>query len=259
MREISETVEENKTKGQKIKIYCSHCTSNTNHEVLQSIDTEGSELIHIDYGTIDWSDNYQIVKCQGCDSITFRHLNWVSENVQQIGEDEWEDGYTEYLYPERSINTREQKPFDNLPRGILRIYSETANCYNNDSRILCAAGLRAIIEGICSDQGVKTGPIFEEDGITPKMNKDGKTPARSSNLQGKIAGLHEKGILTQQNANMLHEYRFLGNGAIHALRLPTKDVLGLAMDIIEHMLESLYVIPDKAEDLRNKRVSNRKK
>jgi len=258
MREITEKVEENKTKGHKIKIYCSQCNSITNHIVMQSIDVEEEEVIDTHYG-IDSKDHYQIVKCQGCDSITFRHQNWCSENMFQISQDEWEDGNTEYLYPERSIHTRALKPFKNLPRRISKIYSETTNCFNKDFRILCAAGLRAIIEGICSEQGIKDGPIFLEDGVTQKLKRDGITPVRSESLQGKIAGLHEKGILTKSSANMLHEYRFLGNDAIHDLQLPTKDVLGLAIDIVEHMLESLYVIPDKAEDLRIKRVKQSKK
>jgi hypothetical protein len=256
MSQRIEQIEDNKTKGQKIKVFCSDCETSTNHEVMQSVDVAGSERFYRDetddssYESLDWIDNYQVIRCQGCDLITFRHLSWFSED---------DNDETEYLYPDRSVNTRIEKGFNNLPRQLLRIYRETVDCYNNDSRILCAAGLRAIIEGICSEQNVKDGHIFKADRITPVLGKDGITPVRSESLAGKIAGLYEKNILTKASADILHEHRFLGNDAIHELQLPTREVLGLAMDIIEHMLEDLYEIPEKAEDLRRKRVMQMKK
>lgn len=258
MGKTHENIEINKTKGEKIREYCNQCNSSTNHEVMQSIDVDASQILTQNGDGIEWTDNYQIIKCQGCDLISFRHLNWFSENMQQIGEDEWEDGKTTYLYPERSANIRIEKDFSHLPRLLRRIYSETVNCYNSDSRILCAAGIRAIIEGICSDQKVQDGPVVKQDG-TLVLKEDGVTPIRNKSLAGKIDGLHEKGILTKASAEILHEHRFLGNEAIHELHVPTKEVLGLAMDIIEHMLNDLYEIPDKAEYLRKKRTSQVKK
>lgn len=249
MGKVTQKIEANKSQGHRVKVYCERCNLATNHEVLQSVDIEGSED-YSRYGSIDWNNKYQIIQCQGCDTVSFRHLNWCSENMYQIGEDEWENGETEYLYPNRSPDTRSEKTFNNLPRFIHRIYSETVECYNDNSRILCAAGLRAIIEGICSDQNVNDGPVDE-------ITKDGIQIKRRSNLEGKIYGLHEKDILTKASADILHEHRFLGNEALHQLQVPTKVVLGLALDIIEHMLENLYEIPDLAEDLRKKREKMR--
>lgn len=257
MSEPTLKIENNKTQGQTIKVYCSQCKLSTNHEVMQSVDIEDSTSVRDEgvlYGTIDWTDAYQIIKCQGCDSISFRNLNWCSENIQQISEDEWENGETEYLYPERSADNRSEREFSMLPGSLRRIYREVVDCYNRDSRILCAVGLRAIIEGICSSQNITKGPLFQDDGITPKLRTNGSTPVRRNTLEGKINGLHEKGILTKISANALHEHRFLGNDAVHELQLPTKKVLGLALDIVEHMLDALYGIPDKAEDLRRIRT-----
>ena len=257
MTNTTEKIESNKTKGQKIKVFCSQCSLLTNHEVMQSVDVAGNQVIsyggYEEYG-IAWKNAYQIIRCQGCDSITFRHEHWSSEEEIQIAENEWENGETVQLYPERSIDSRIEKEFSNLPHLLREIYHESVNCYNNNLRILCAAGLRAIIEGICSSQKITDGPVYKEDGITPALKKDGITSVRSNKLDGQIAGLHEKGILTKASADILHEYRFLGNEAMHELHKPTKEVLGLAMDIIEHMLNDLYDIPDKAEDLRQKRA-----
>jgi Domain of unknown function (DUF4145) len=256
MGKVTEKVDVNKTKDQKHKVYCVQCKRETNHIVLQSIDCDGSEVIGHYAGhpeTIDWSNNYQIIQCQGCDAISFRHVSWFSEAQQQIGEDEWDNGSSTWLYPKRSDKTKPIKDYYNVPNTLRRIYRETLECFNNDALTLCAAGLRAIIDGICADQKIVDGPV-------PIKKPDSSTEIkRKGNLEGKIAGLGEKGILTQKNAAILHEHRFLGNEAVHELNQPTPDELTLATEIVEHILDSLYEMPDKAEELQRLRINRRKK
>lgn len=256
MRKVTESLAANKTKGQKHKVFCAQCKRETNHVVLQSVDCDGAEVIgHYDGHpeTIDWSNNYQIIQCQGCDAISFRHVSWFSEAEQQIGPDEWDDGSSTWLYPKRSDKTRPIRDYYNVPNTLRRIYRETLECFNNDALTLCAAGLRAIIEGICADQNISDGPvqITKSDGSKETKRKD--------NLEGKIAGLGEKEILTQKNADILHEHRFLGNEAVHELSQPTPDELTLAMEIVEHILDALYEMPDKAEELQRIRAKRKKK
>jgi hypothetical protein len=218
------------------------CKRPTEHLVLQSIDVDGSENVsrpQDELQTIDWSDNYQVIQCQGCKTISFRHVNWFSEYV-----DEYWDGKSVFLYPNRSENTLPLKEFYNLPTKLRRIYRETIDCFNNDCNTMCAVALRAIIEGICADRNVKDGPV--------KIIKNGsEVVVRKRDLVGKIAGLFEKGILTNTNAEILHEHRYLGNDAVHKLSLPSTEELRLAIEIIEHVIESLYEIPVKAKKLQD--------
>lgn len=79
---------------------------------------------------------------------------------------------------------------------------------------------------------------------------------RRNNLQGKINGLYEKGVLTKESAESLHEHRYLGNEAVHELSQPSKEELALAINIIEHILETIYEIPEKVLELR---VARKKK
>ena len=81
---------------------------------------------------------------------------------------------------------------------------------------------------------------------------------RKDNLEGRIAGLQEKGLLTQASAQTLHEHRYLGNDAVHELARPSEDELRLAIEIIELTLEQLYELPEKAEELR-RATARRKK
>ena len=110
-----------------------------------------------------------------------------------------------------------------------------------------------MVEGLCSAQGITNGPI-------EVANEDGtKRTERRENLQAKIAGLRERGILTESHADILHEHRYLGNEAVHELSSPSRDELRLAIEIMEHALDGLYELPDKAEQLRYRKARRLKK
>lgn len=253
MGNFTEKYEENRTKDNIVELQCVECKRDTRHKVVQSYDYSGSEDLDGGRFSVDWSSNYQIVQCQGCMTVTFRQVNWFSEDVQQIGPDEWEDGSVEILFPKRTKYTLPTKEFWNVPTNLRRIYKETIECFNNDAFTLSAAGLRSLVEGLCAELKVIDGPkeINKNDGTTEIK--------RFANLEGKIAGLYEKGFLTKHHSVVLHEHRYLGNEAVHELSQPSRDELALAIEIIEHVFESVYEIPEKAQDLQRKRVKRKNK
>jgi hypothetical protein len=227
---------ENKNKNKILSVPCVTCKTKTNHKVITSFDKDGCEYNLNEQWSVTWTESYQIIQCQGCDSVSFRHMSWFSEDVDPISRD---NGETEQLYPNRHNNYLTVKSFYNVPSNLRRIYEETIDCFNNESSVLCASGLRAIVDGICVQQGVLEGPV-----------QTGDTVKHKDNLKGRIAGLQEKGILTQNNAQTLHEHRCMGSAAVHELARPSVDELRLAIEIIEHILEQLYEIPEKAIELK---------
>lgn len=246
---VSESFIENKTKGESPSVLCTECNRPTKHLVRASLDREGEEVNKDEGWWIGWKDNYQVIQCQGCETVTFRHLSWFSEDADPEFDS---DGQTDRLYPKRDKNYIKAKDFWNAPPTIRRIYSEVIECLNNQSLILCAAGLRGIVEGICADQSVSDGPV------SVPAKGGGTQIIRKNNLEGKIFGLHERGILTQKSAETLHEHRYLGNEAVHELVTPSAEELRLALEIIEHTLDQLYEIPEKALELKQK-MARRKK
>ena len=231
-------IEFDKTKDKVIQVLCQQCKRNTRHIVLRSVDTSYSE---------DWGDGffsaeskYQVIQCLGCEEISFRTESSNSEDIDP----EYGPVISEVIYPRRTMETINIKSYLNLPYHLNRIYKETIECYNNDLMTLCGAGARALVEGLCKEKSVKDGPVEE-------IKSDGsRIIKREKNLQGRINGLAEKGILTKKNADILHEHCFLGNEALHELSLPTKEELSLAITIIEHVLDSIYELPVKASKLR---------
>lgn len=250
----------NQTKDTVVQVVCSTCNIETNHIVLQSVEHEIlSEILDSEHYnepiSIDYHISFQIIKCQGCDSISFR---------KEIECSEYEPGDLHvFLYPHRSETTKPIKDYFHVPKNIKEIYIETIECFNHDQPYLCAAGLRAIVEGICADQKITDGPFLTPEG-NPIKNKKTGLPQRNKDLYCKIAGLVEKGILTKKQANILHVHRELGNDALHKLQLTRSRVsrakeLSLAIEVVEQTLNILYETPkmgDELNSLREKRKAS---
>lgn len=241
-----EELTENKTKGKEIHVYCHECKRDNTHVVVVSADMDYRQDFDEDF-SVEAESNHQVIRCR-CGNFSFRRLSWCSESQDH----DW-DGRTETLYPVREPETRPAKTFKNVPPFITDIYEQTIQAYNNQSFILCAAGLRVIVEGICEVKDVKGGTVM-------RPQKGGTlVECRSRGLDGKIAGLCEKQILTRKSAEMLDEHRFLGNGAVHDLAQPARRELKLAIEIIEHIFGEIFEMPRKAEALRAIRMRSQKK
>lgn len=121
------------------------------------------------------------------------------------------------------------KSYSKLKSELTTIYREALSCYNEEALILCTAGLRALLEGICQDKRIK-----------------------GRNLKVKIDGL--KAILPNKNIiRNLHQFRFMGNDAVHELAAPNRKELALAIGVIEDLLNFLYEMDYKASQLRELR------
>jgi hypothetical protein len=132
-------------------------------------------------------------------------------------------------FPERSQHDLAPKLYSKLKSTLTTLYKEAITCYNQKSPILCAAGLRALLEGICHDKKIK-----------------------GKNLKAKIEGL--KSILPNKNIiRNLHHLRFMGNEAVHELAAPKRTELTLAISLIEDLLNFLYELDYKASQLRELR------
>ncbi|EPT8338435.1 DUF4145 domain-containing protein [Enterobacter hormaechei] len=246
MGRVTETFSEGRYKNAIESAFCETCRRKTKHLIVTSYELTGQEECGPHGYTIDWTSSYQVIQCRGCEVLSFRKENWFSEDMYLLEDGEHHDGTTVTLYPKRSETTRTPKTFLEVPRRLRNLYIESVDTFNNDSYILTAAGLRALIEGLCAELKIKDGPVERtEKGVTKIV--------RARNLEGKIAGLKEKGILTAAGAVFLNEHRFMGNEAVHSLRKPSREDISLAFDLIEHCFETIFVMPAKASELEESR------
>src|SRR5262249_19030234 len=122
-----------------------------------------------------------------------------------------------------------------FPTKVQRIYRETVTVFNAGTPTLAGGGLRAIVEAVCNEQRVA-----------------------GKNLQEKIDQLVAKGLLARAQADWLHEERYIGNAALHEIEPPDEQHLESGLEIIEGLLNTIYILPKQAEKLKNARTSKTK-
>ncbi len=95
---------------------------------------------------------------------------------------------------------------------------------NNEQPVLAGIGIRALVERICKDKQAPGGNLVE-----------------------KINDLVKLGVLTQDGATILHKIRTLGNDAAHEVKPHKPEQLRLALDVCEHLLQGVYLLPHHAK------------
>jgi hypothetical protein len=219
IKEFTQTSKYNsEIQSKKIKIYCSGCKTKTQHSILSStkLKTTFKDYLDNNIPIETWLlEEYQTIQCRGCEDIHFRHTHIFSEEIWQHNQMPHE-----HLYPSQNQTRDTMKKMELLPSSLIDIYIETVETLNSNLLILSGVGIRAIVETICKDKAVS-----------------------GKNLKQKIDNLVTKEILTPSDAETLHIFRDLGNDAVHELKPHTAKQLGIALDVLEHLMTGLYILP----------------
>lgn len=210
--------------GDKEFIHCNHCRVITRHQLksfhrspcyIYVLPTDepfpDEEAFNEGEGYVEFRFWY----CLGCDSGTM-------EIVYNEGEPHIPSN--EYYPPRQKFQIRYNR-YIKLPKHLKEIYFEVITAFHNELPILCATGLRALLEGICVDKGL--------------------SKKKFNTLEKKIEGLKEI-HLPANIVEHLHSYRFLGNKAVHNLEAPSQYVLSNAIIVMHDILNFLYDLDYKA-------------
>lgn len=209
-------------------IKCNYCNTVTTHwlkakhEVVYYNEHDANDPWAEDR-EIKMEGDYRFWICSGCDTAT---MQWAISNDTDIlpyDKDPHELIMTSF-YPERkSIKDKvTAKHYKSLSKNLYDIYKEVIAAYNNKQNILRSMGIRALVEGICVQQGIS-----------------GK---EAINLQKKIDLLGTRNIVPGHIANELHTFRFMGNEAAHELSASTTEELQIAIKVVEDLLNFLYEV-----------------
>ena len=210
----------------KRKLFCNYCMRETNHLYKNH---------HIAESWVDLGINMQLWEqftyilwiCAGCEHATLERLYTNDGYMIDDGKYDYDLEY----YPQRQHDNLKEKKFKKLPPKLKTIYFEAIQAFNLSLFVLCGAGLRTLIEGICEDQNI-----------------------HGHNLEKKINGLNT--ILPQNITTNLHSLRFMGNAAMHEITAPKRADLLLAIEICEDLLNIIYELNYKASQLA---IANSKK
>ncbi|WDO14534.1 DUF4145 domain-containing protein [Flavobacterium sp. WW92] len=209
------------------KDYCPICELPTNHEILYTKKT-GSE--HDD--DFHWHRNYDVIQCKGCDNIQFRTV--YGDESMFSGYDEYETYYEDKKHYPLSINGHNIiKNYYSIPDKIRIVYLESLEAIKSNCYLLSGVGLRAVIEAVAIEQAIQ-----------------GRT------LEQKINNLLRNKLITERDANRLHSIRFLGNDSVHEMEVPKESKIRIALDIVEHLLNNLYLIDIEANQHLDTIINN---
>jgi hypothetical protein len=210
-------------KDRELWIPCGTCNRKTCHSVLTDVGTSASSPD----GTIqEWND-YMTVQCQGCKTISFCHNYRCTEDQDWNPETQQVELFpTLTLYPSRIAGRAELDGLYELPHGVYRVYKETHAAICNKLTILAGIGIRALVEAVCTEKA-----------------------AKGSKLADQIDDLVKLGLVTQDGAKILHSIRLMGNKAAHQAKANSEAELGIALDVVEHLLRGVYILPSRAAKL----------
>ncbi|TSC83295.1 MAG: hypothetical protein G01um101419_49 [Parcubacteria group bacterium Gr01-1014_19] len=218
---MSKEINLDKTKDKIREVVCSRCDNTTNHKVCSSVSFSWGN------DDVQGVDTHEIIRCLGCDSISFRIGSSNSEDFEADDKGNLFYPESEEIYPSRLMGRVPLEDIYSLPDKVRSIYKETHAALCTKLKILAGVGIRALVEAVCSEK---------------------ETEGR--NLEGKIDDLVKKEVLTKRNSEILHKTRLLGNDAAHKVKAPSDSELDVAFDIVENLLETVYIIPKKAERLK---------
>ena len=208
----------------KLEAICLTCLRATKHVILTLVAENGeTKSSNFDFWYVK---NHQTIQCLGCESISFRIEDFNSEDMDYDEEQGTVMPYvSEALFPSRSAGRSSLKDILLLPLNIQRIYAETVNAMNNSLPILAGIGIRALVETVCKDKNAVGKDLYES-----------------------INSLVTLGYLTSDGAKILQQIRALGNEAAHEVKPHKAEHLLLAIDVCEHLLQGVYLLPQYVQD-----------
>lgn len=203
-----------------IWIDCRTCCRETRHEILfthtEEIDPDGYHERYL----------WQSVRCLGCHTCGFLLTHEDLESLEENFDGSISHEVTQSQYPTAIAGHHPLKEIYFLPDLITKVYKQTLQALSSKSYILASIGLRACIEAVCNDLKIA-----------------------GNSLEKRIDQLFKAGHISNSDKKLLHATRFLGNDAAHEIKEPSFSDIRVALDIVEHLLNSVFILKSKAESL----------
>lgn len=214
------------------KAHCNRCLGKRNHEIL----TSHKEDWHDDEHGFDATEQYELLKCLGCERITCCHTSWWSEDYDP----ETGDAIPTIRYYPPAISRSEPNWMYDLLKieGLDYIHELLREIYvglQNGLTRLATMGIRALLETI----------------MIQKVGDNGRFDQNLNKFQ-------LEGYVSKNEKNIIDSILEAGHASIHRSYSPKEEDLITCMDIAETLIESIYIHPIRAGEL-NENIPKRKK
>jgi len=205
------------------KAPCNQCNRETKHVLLKKRLTSDETDVE-GYGPISWQDLYEMLECSGCESVTLRHTHLFSEGP---------DPPISY-YPPR-IARPVPRWRRQLPHDLGSLTDEVYSALHADSRRLGLMGARTIVDMVL-------------------LHKVGD----AGTFSWKLKKFEDLGFVGRRDREILEAALDAGSAAAHRGYRPKPEQLDQVMDIVEHLLEAVYVLDSAAAALRKSTPARKK-
>lgn len=190
---------------------CYNCSKETRHHVRAFYGFREVQRYE-PFRTID--HKYFIVQCAGCDTTSFMHE--CPLGASYVHKEQYPDP-AKWMRSELFLNHDEQWK---MPRMIRELYTEVRAAFCEKSSVLAGLGLRTLVEALCIERQIPGG-----------------------NLMEKIKNLQTQGLISTAEYPIVDKLRQIGNVSAHEIKGMDMDVLEHALQIINHVLRSIYILP----------------
>lgn len=211
------------TTGKTTKSYCNECLQETNHDLIATRHRRWVETDSDGTPVGDETTDYDFVQCRGCENVSLRR--------RHIGLGEREES-VDYFPPAVSrrlpawLSGVSFFDWDGPKMRIRELLREVYSALYSGSNRLAMMGARAVVDIALTD---KLGDI--------------------GGFGQKLDGAEKKGWVTPAHRKVLATAIDAGNAVAHRGYRPEKKHLDLVLDIVEHLVQLLYILETNAQNL----------
>jgi Domain of unknown function (DUF4145) len=221
------------SKDGTVKAHCNSCGQETSHKVLHNDRRVFDDENVPDGCSFQAYVIHKLIACLGCEAVSMERAVSDSESVHaHSGDPIW---VLEYFPPRLYRPVPKWLENSKVPEFIRTLVREVYIALQNDARSVAAMGIRAVLEHVMiskvGDQG------------TFKKNVD---------------EFAARGFVASTQSVFLTKTLNIGDAAMHRGHRPDFDKLVTCMDVMENVLQSVYVLPPLAQKL-GKGVPKRKR
>lgn len=198
-------------------IHCNNCRRTTRHRLVKRIEGDtDSEVIDGEF-SIDWRTTFDVFQCNGCLEPLLRRIYEFSEY-----------DYPEIRYFPPRISRHPPTWVHQLPNELKSLLEEIYRALDADNYRLPLMGARTLVDIVMSEKlGGDAGPFSE-----------------------KLKQLQVKGYVSIRNTEILEAALDAGSAAAHRGYAPQPKELNIVMDIVENLLQAVYVLQEAAQELK---------
>lgn len=191
---------------------CAECARETRHYVRGQVKQRGSEPD----GYYSWSQTTHFLECAGCGATSIRKVFWDSASDEEDIE----------VYPPR-LPRRKPTWFWQLEPRLQTLLKEVYDSLGTGASALPVMGARTLLDMVIQDRVGDQG--------------DFKTG---------LDALVTKGLVSLHDREILAAAVDAASAAAHRGFAPKEQDVDRVIEIVEHLLNSQYVLQKAAEDLR---------